>query len=87
MPLTDSDCAATYKILVLGDTTVGKSSILRTLTGKDFVNKTLPTVGKYFILINVKKIYNILIVRHVYICSKKQRHTCIRSISYFENVN
>lgn len=52
MPLTDSDCAATYKILVLGDTTVGKSSILRTLTGKDFVNKTLPTVGKYFMLIS-----------------------------------
>ncbi|XP_076081990.1 ras-related protein Rab-8A-like [Mytilus galloprovincialis] len=49
MPLTDSDCAATYKILVLGDTTVGKSSILRTLTGKDFVNKTLPTVGIDFV--------------------------------------
>lgn len=49
MPLTDFDCAATYKILVLGDTTVGKSSILRTLVGKDFVNKTLPTVGIDFV--------------------------------------
>lgn len=47
MPLTDIDYAATYKILILGDTTVGKSSLLRCLVGKDFMCKTLPTVGMY----------------------------------------
>lgn len=49
MPLSDLDCAATYKILVLGDTTVGKSSLLRCLTGKDFQGKTRPTIGLDFI--------------------------------------
>lgn len=49
MPLTDLDCAATYKILVLGDTTVGKSSLLKCLTGKEFEGKTRPTVGLDFV--------------------------------------
>lgn len=49
MPLTDNDCAATYKILVLGDTTVGKSSLLRCLTGKEFQDKSRPTVALDFV--------------------------------------
>lgn len=51
MPLTDLDCAATYKILVLGDTTVGKSSLLRCLTGQEFQGKIRRTIGLYALLL------------------------------------
>lgn len=49
MPLTDLDSAATYKILVLGDTTVGKSSLLRCLTGQEFQGKIRRTIGLDFV--------------------------------------
>ena len=52
MPLTDLDSAATYKILVLGDTTVGKSSLLRCLTGQEFQGKIRRTIGLYALLLS-----------------------------------
>ena len=38
---------ATYKVLLLGDTGVGKTSLIRALTGKPFSHNMLTTVGKY----------------------------------------
>jgi len=35
----------TYKVLLLGDTGVGKTSLIRTLTGKPFCHNLLTTVG------------------------------------------
>ncbi|KAK3094903.1 hypothetical protein FSP39_007700 [Pinctada imbricata] len=49
MPLTDNDTAATYKVLVLGDATVGKTALLRCLNGQNFIGKTRPTVAVDFI--------------------------------------
>lgn len=46
MPLSDSDCAAKYKIMVLGNASVGKSSLLKCLLGKEFGECVLPTVGE-----------------------------------------
>ena len=59
MPLTDLDCAATYKILVLGDTTVGKSSLLRCLTGQEFQGKIRRTIGLYALLLSIIIVYRI----------------------------
>lgn len=47
MPLCDADCAAIYKVLILGDASVGKTALLRSLTGRDFQAKLLPTIGNY----------------------------------------
>jgi GTPase SAR1 family protein len=34
-----------YKVLLLGDTLVGKTSIQRSISGKDFRTNTGPTIG------------------------------------------
>ena len=47
MPLGSEDCAATYKVLVLGDASVGKSALLRALMGREFQERQLPTIGNY----------------------------------------
>lgn len=39
------DCDVTYKILLLGDSGVGKSSLIRALTGSAFSHNMLTTVG------------------------------------------
>ncbi|XP_060551630.1 uncharacterized protein LOC132713160 [Ruditapes philippinarum] len=49
MPLSDADCVATYKILMLGDSSVGKSALLRCLSGRDFQDKLLPTIAPDFV--------------------------------------
>lgn len=48
MPLEEKDCAATYKILILGENSVGKTAILNSLVGRDFKSSVLPTSGKPF---------------------------------------
>lgn len=55
MPLDESHCAVTYKVLVLGDFSVGKTALLRSLTGEDFHQDMRPTVGVDF----VKKIFEV----------------------------
>jgi len=50
MPLVEEDCTVSYKILIIGDTTVGKTAILRALVGRDFQERTRPTVGKRMFL-------------------------------------
>ncbi|WAR28683.1 RAA5C-like protein [Mya arenaria] len=49
MPLTDTDCVATYKILVLGDATVGKTALLGRLVGKEFQERLRPTYATDFV--------------------------------------
>ncbi|CAG5122146.1 unnamed protein product, partial [Candidula unifasciata] len=46
---------ASYKVLVLGDQGVGKTSLLHSLTGKPFQDDMLPTVGMDF----TKKTFNV----------------------------
>ncbi|PVD23035.1 hypothetical protein C0Q70_16297 [Pomacea canaliculata] len=55
MPLEEKDCAATYKILILGENSVGKTAILNSLVGRDFKSSVLPTSGVDF----VKKIFEV----------------------------
>lgn len=43
------DCDVTYKILLLGDSGVGKTSIIRSLTGSQFSHNMLTTVGIDFV--------------------------------------
>ena len=47
MPLSDDDIAVKYKVLVLGDASVGKTALLRCLAGNDFSEKLWPTIGTY----------------------------------------
>lgn len=56
MPLEEKDCAATYKILILGENSVGKTAILNSLVGRDFKSSVLPTSGKPFGLLPQKHI-------------------------------
>lgn len=37
---------ATYKVLVLGETSVGKTALINCLVGREFQTSMLPTVGK-----------------------------------------
>lgn len=46
MPLSENDCAATYKVLIVGDAYVGKTALLRCLMGYEFAPQSRPTVGK-----------------------------------------
>ncbi|XP_059162788.1 uncharacterized protein LOC131946154 [Physella acuta] len=55
MPLNEADCAVTYKILVIGDHDVGKTSLLTSLTGREFSETNRPTVGVDF----VRKIFEV----------------------------
>lgn len=45
MPLSETDCAATYKVLIVGDAFVGKTALLRCLMGYEFAPQSRPTVG------------------------------------------
>lgn len=49
MPLDRSHCAATYKILVLGDASVGKTALLKRLIGREFQERLYPTIATDFI--------------------------------------
>ncbi|KAL4225342.1 Calcium release activated channel regulator [Mactra antiquata] len=49
MPLLEKDCDATYKVLILGDASVGKTALLRCLTGKEFHDRLLPTIATDFV--------------------------------------
>lgn len=46
MPLVDNDCQASYKVLVLGDHTVGKTALLNRLMNQEFRTSMMPTCGK-----------------------------------------
>lgn len=46
---------ATYKVLVLGETSVGKTALINCLVGREFQTSMLPTVGVDF----VKKTFNV----------------------------
>ena len=71
MPLDSSHCAATYKILVLGDASVGKSALLRRLMGREFQERLYPTIGKMR-YVTRKPVYNFY---------DQIRHTWFRSSS------
>ena len=42
---TSDDHTVKYKVTILGDSGVGKTSILQTLCGKPFANQHVTTVG------------------------------------------
>ena len=48
MPLDESDCAATYKVLILGEHSVGKTALLNRLMGREFRVSMMPTIGQYW---------------------------------------
>lgn len=49
MPLSETDCAATYKVLIVGDAFVGKTALLRCLMGYEFAPQSRPTVAVDFV--------------------------------------
>ncbi|KAK6958773.1 ras-related protein Rab-1A [Biomphalaria glabrata] len=49
MPIAEKECAVTYKVLLVGDRSVGKTALLRSLSSQEFKEKSLPTVGPDFI--------------------------------------
>ncbi|BFZ26102.1 hypothetical protein BsWGS_29141 [Bradybaena similaris] len=49
MPTGEQDIEASYKVLVLGDQGVGKTSLLNSLMGKPFQDAVLPTVAMDFV--------------------------------------
>ncbi|KAK0055772.1 ras-related protein Rab-1A [Biomphalaria pfeifferi] len=49
MPIAEKECAVTYKVLLVGDRSVGKTALLRSLSSQKFKEKSLPTVGPDFI--------------------------------------
>ncbi|XP_061194711.1 uncharacterized protein LOC133202850 [Saccostrea echinata] len=49
MPLSENDCAATYKVLIAGDAYVGKTALLRCLMGYEFSPQLRPTVAVDFV--------------------------------------
>lgn len=55
MPLSIEDCAVSYKVLILGDDSVGKSAILDCLMGRSFRENMYPTIGVDF----VRKIFEV----------------------------
>ena len=42
----DTGVDVKYKVSILGESGVGKTAILRSVTGQPFVNHMVPTIGK-----------------------------------------
>ncbi|XP_048249987.1 ras-related protein Rab-13-like [Haliotis rufescens] len=55
MPLGEKDCLASYKVLVVGETSVGKTALINNLVGREFRESMVPTIGVDF----VKKIFEV----------------------------
>ncbi|KAK3715913.1 hypothetical protein RRG08_043928 [Elysia crispata] len=81
MPLSIEDCAATYKVLILGDDTVGKSALLDSLVGRTFRETMYPTIGVDF----VRKIFEVdgaLVQLAIWDTAGQERFRSITKLQY-----
>ncbi|ESO95117.1 hypothetical protein LOTGIDRAFT_232207 [Lottia gigantea] len=81
MPLIDRDCCAAYKVLVLGEASVGKSALVNCLMGREFRESMVPTIGVDF----VKKIFEVdgaLIQLVIWDTAGQQRFRSITRLQY-----
>ncbi|CAL1538100.1 unnamed protein product [Lymnaea stagnalis] len=76
MPLQESDCAVTYKVLIIGDHAVGKTSLLSSLTNRGFQERVLPTVGVDFVT-RIFEVDGALIQLQIWDCSGLERFRSI----------
>ncbi|KAL5019839.1 hypothetical protein ScPMuIL_002731 [Solemya velum] len=49
MPLDESNCAASFKVIVLGDASVGKTALVNQLMGRGFKERLRPTIVVDFV--------------------------------------
>ncbi|KAK6178560.1 hypothetical protein SNE40_013322 [Patella caerulea] len=81
MPLVDRDCCASYKVLVLGEASVGKTALVNCLMGREFRESMVPTIGVDF----VKKIFEVdgaLIQLVIWDTAGQQRFRTITRLQY-----
>ncbi|XP_076440729.1 ras-related protein Rab-13-like [Babylonia areolata] len=83
MPLTKDNCAVSYKVLILGTSGVGKTAILRSLMGREFITNTIPTVGEDFVT-KVIEADGALIALNVWDTAGNERFRSIRRQQFRE---
>lgn len=47
--VTDTNCSVDYKVIVIGESRIGKTSIVNRLSGNKFQENTISTVGIDFV--------------------------------------
>ena len=57
----DDDDKLCYKVLLIGESCVGKTSIIRFLRGQEFLYSPMCTIGKNYINLLIQSIYLIVI--------------------------
>lgn len=83
MPLDEKDCATTYKVLIVGEHSVGKTALLNKLMGREFRTSMLPTIGVDF----VKKIFEVdgaLVQLIIWDTAGQERFRSITKLQYRE---
>lgn len=82
--IEDTDCSVDYKVIIIGESRVGKTSIVNRLNNNKFQENTISTVGIDFVNV-FYKIDNVRVKLQIWDTAGQERFRTITK-SYFRNV-